>query len=254
MTNSRALRATSASCLLWSIIACGGASRTNADGTGGQGAGGSSNAGAPTSAAGASANGGAQCAAPSSENYTAGWVPPHPSMPGACSKEQLAGQAVCNYGYPSFDAQACQAFESAPENVGCLKCLFSTLGTADSAAIFVTPIDYRRTNVGGCIALLDGDTSETSCGARRQAVDLCFQSVCEEACTDDVEGIPDCFTEAYPACKRYADAASCSLLPQYSLCAGYTTYPEFVLALGNVFCGSGVPRPSGEAGASGDSE
>jgi hypothetical protein len=175
-------------------------------------------------------------------------------MPGACTKEQLAAQAACNYGYPSFDAQACQALEAAPENAGCLKCLFSSFGAADSAAIFVTPVDYRLANVGGCIALLDGDSSETSCGARRQAVDICYQMVCEEACVSDYEGIPDCFKKAYPACKRYADAASCSLLPQYSVCSGYTTYPEFVAALGDVFCGSGVPGATGEAGAGGAAE
>src|SRR5207253_6997031 len=50
-------------------------------------------------------------------------------------------------------------------------------------------------NRGGCVALLDGDASDTSCGAAKYRLDACEMASCA-TCNSDVAASADCQTRA----------------------------------------------------------
>jgi hypothetical protein len=173
----------------------------------------------------------------------------------ARTKEQVATQTkLCLYNTPTYDAASCHAFEVDDANQACLKCMYSSVGAEPAAPVMVTGANAWIPNTGGCIALLQGDSSETSCGARRQAADLCFSAVCESACAaTGYNGYSACIQQASATCKRYVDPAACSLLPQYARCTSYTSFADAVAAVTDVFCVSGPPAGSetGDGGAAG---
>jgi hypothetical protein len=245
--------------LLIGFAACGGVSRAPTEGQAGMSTPGASgmsgSAGASTASAGTT--GATPCSTPTLDGYAPTWTPPHAPMPGACTAQQVTTQStVCLFNSPTYDQAACHAFEIDDANQACLKCMFSSVGAAGSAAVLVTGANGWIPNTGGCTALLDGDTSDTSCGARRQAADLCFSTVCENACAGNgygYDGYSVCLVQAEYTCKQYVDAAACAAVPQYARCNGYRTYAEAAEALTDLFCGSGPPPRNnpGDGGAAG---
>jgi hypothetical protein len=97
--------------------------------------------------------------------------------------------------------------------------------------------DYA--NYAGCIALIDGDTSENGCAAKYQAYAYCLESVCFP-CARSVADHRACFDEAtFADCSAYRADDVCARDPKYAICNSYASYAETTVALGKLFCVTG---------------
>jgi len=177
---------------------------------------------------------------------------PPKATPGVCTTQQIADAYALCHG-EKYDAQACRAFNVDPANSQCLDCLISDAGSSkESGALLLLLRGYLVANVGGCIALLDGDDGDTSCGALTQAAGVCEYSACLTACPNPP--VPDaewsaCLDSARAgACASYINQSTCVGLPRYARCQ-YPTFAEFFNGMGDLFCGAGPPALTGQAGA-----
>ncbi len=178
------------------------------------------------------------------------WTPPRPFGPGACTSDQIAGEAKCNPSFASFDPTACTTFERSPANATCRQCLLSTSGDPTLGAIVVHPDGRWFINAAGCIALIDGDSSREGCGARYEANLACRQAACDNCFS--VSAYNDCWREAgNSACKSVADKAICAQSPVFGPCLDYDTYEELYDALTALFCSTGFTVPA-DAGFASD--
>jgi len=164
------------SLLLLGLAECGGTGdsrSTDSPGSSGASAAGGGSAGAAVASGGSGvASAEPVCDVPSAAGYEPDWTPPSPPMPGACTQQQAAQQwALCEATSGMFNKQACRAFDVDPANSACLSCMFGALGQASAGAILVLPGGQWFANRTGCMALVDGDSSQTSCGASTQAAD-----------------------------------------------------------------------------------
>jgi hypothetical protein len=179
---------------------------------------------------------------------------PPKSTPGACTKQQLEQDYALCGGSLDYSEVKCRAFEEDPANAAGLSCLFSASGDASSGAVLVLPAGRWLANIGGCEALLDGDSSQTSCGARHQAADVCKEFACAKACARPVSNATwqSCLDAADLVCFDYLDQDTCSSLPRYALChqMGFQAY---FTTFGNLFCGAGLVGAGGEPGVGGAS-
>jgi len=195
-----------------------------------------------------------QCSTPTSAGYKPQWMPPK-AAPGACTQQQIEQEySLCERDSLDYSPAKCRAFDEDAANGACLGCLFSANGDASSGAILLMPGNGWLPNYGGCEALLDGDSSPTSCGARTQAASVCRDWSCRKAC---VGPVPDADWRAcnvaarVVACFDYFDQDTCAGLPRYARCNQASFHDNF-MAMGDVFCGFGPPSVSnGEAGAGG---
>lgn len=253
----------SAACIAsLALVACGGKQgvRSSTDQVpGAAGEGGSENSlggtGAVTSQAGIGAAGAPEasmCMTPTADDYQPAWMPPK-ADPGACSSDQLAqAYALCE-DRASYEPNACRAFNEDAANGRCLGCLYGTLDGKESAALFVLDDGDRLPNIGGCIALLDGDLSDSGCGALAQAGSVCVYDSCLSACPRDVPAseVNACVRTAFDeACSAYIEAASCVSLPRYTRCQQGSPSGNFS-TYGDLFCGSGSPTSPGAGGDAG---
>jgi hypothetical protein len=161
--------------------------------------------------------------------------------------------SLCDEHSLNYSQSKCRAFDEDATNAACLSCLFSANGDASSGAILVLPGGAWLANIGGCEALLDGNSSPTSCGARNQAANVCWDLACLKACVSPVSTATwhSCLVASRVACSDYFDQDTCSSLPRYTRCHQANFQDDF-MALGNLFCGSGSPSAgNGEAGAGG---
>jgi hypothetical protein len=173
--------------------------------------------------------------------------------PGACSTDQIAKKyALCERSSPQYSAMACRAFDLDAANTRCLGCLFSASDGATSGAIIVVD-DHWLANLGGCEALVDGDSSPDGCGARVQADSICEYEACINACASDATqaDFDACRSAAKIACGQYRSKISCSGLPQYTACH-QMSFADYFTTMGDLFCGSGLPAV-GQGGAGGES-
>jgi hypothetical protein len=175
-------------------------------------------------------------------------------MVGACTEQQASEEwALCEFSSGMFNQTACRAFDINPANAACLGCMFGALGQAKVGAVLLLPDGQWIANKAGCIALIDGDTSETSCGAKTQAADVCVYSSCLAAC---VLPAPDAdFAACEKAsrsgtCSAYVNNAACAQLPSYASCF-YASFREYYDAMVDLFCVSGRPASTAEGGAAG---
>lgn len=191
-----------------------------------------------------------QCDPPDPGHYMPHWSPPQPT-PGTCTTAQIQTQYELCQDRDTYDRDQCRAFNAAAENAACIDCLFSAVGAADSHALLVFPTGYPVANVGGCIALLDGDTSDTSCGALAQAAEVCQYRGCLTTCNRSTNTAwVHCLEQAENGvCADFFNAAACSELPKYAQCH-WGDWHEFFSQYGDLFCGSGPPSNNpGAAGA-----
>jgi hypothetical protein len=148
---------------------------------------------------------------------------------------------------------ACRAFDVDPANSACLGCLFGALGDPSIGAVLVLPSGQWIANRAGCIALVDGDSSASGCGARAQASDVCEYTACLAACT---LAAPEAdFLKCEQAarsgpCSLYFNKAACVQLPRYASCA-YADFGAYYQAMADLFCVTGSPGSTPEGGAAG---
>jgi hypothetical protein len=187
--------------------------------------------------------------APQLAAWESTWAPPRPFMPGACTSEQIAAQARCNRSFDVFDESACNAFQRSTANVTCRKCLLSYTADPTHGPV-VIHADYRWfVNIEGCVALIDGDTSQEGCGARYDAANACREAACANC--PGGSAFTACWREAGESvCKPYVDNALCAQSPVFGPCLDYDTYEELYYALSALFCSTGFGVTVDGGGAS----
>jgi hypothetical protein len=171
-----------------------------------------------------------------------GWEPP--STPtSACTADQLNDYYNDCYGSDA-STSSCDSWSST--NEGCASCLLSNEGEAGTYGPIVQLGDgWVYANVGGCIALVSGDTSPTGCGAAYWAAQSCEDIACA-SCSQDPDEYLGCLQVAAGAvCLPYANA-TCDISPDagadaaaiYDTCENQTTFQGYVTTLGALFCGA----------------
>ena len=142
-------------------------------------------------------------------SFTPSWKKPNASTSGACSSAQIATYYDACLG-PASNTGGCAAFAAnSADNQTCASCL----GTNDTATqygpvVWHDNLLFYTTNIAGCIADKQGDTSDTGCGAAYQAVVTCKQ----QACTTCLSAQNPDFTR-YTACENEA-AGECDAFIQ----------------------------------------
>jgi hypothetical protein len=145
--------------------------------------------------------------------------------------------ARCSFNSSGYDATACEKYKTNSGSVDCVSCMFSEEKDPAWTAIVTTEDGSSRANVGGCIALTDGDVSEDGCGARQAASVECTQAACQSCGADTYL---DCKTAARDTvCAPYAAASACARHPRYARCTEYASYADYFLAIGEIFCNDG---------------
>lgn len=181
------------------------------------------------------------------------WTPPVAPIARICTPRQISTELeLCAPG-PSYNRAACSAFEVDPGNQSCLNCLFTTTDQSQYGAVTIDPLGYWQTNISGCIAEVDGDTSESGCGAKDQAYSDCLRAACESSCwlNKPDAAYADCRTKAAAgACHAEQLADVCAKSPKYAVCNNYPVFGDYFTAIGSLFCVTGDDNAA-EGGAAG---
>ena len=144
---------------------------------------------------------------PTKGAFTAQYVPPAPFKQAACSDAQIDAFYTACLASP-IDAATCTAFVGA--NGACSSCLQSQETDATyGPVIWHASNKYYTTNVAGCIANAEHDTTTTGCAASYQAILQCNETACE-ACFAGANGSFANFVSCQQAaikdvCLTYAD-------------------------------------------------
>jgi hypothetical protein len=171
------------------------------------------------------------------------WAPPK-RVTGACTDSQIKQiYTSCDFDSPFWDTNECRSFEVDPANQTCLACMYSVEGDPTYGAIVLFADSHHRTNLGGCMALLDGDSSPSGCGAKYWARLRCEDRACL-ACSGDTRTA--CRGAAQTqGCSDYERNAVCARKPIYAPCLGFMTYKEYFFASAAMFCST--PNDAGDA-------
>jgi hypothetical protein len=166
------------------------------------------------------------------------WAPPA-APTSVCTQVQLQSlYAACEQG----TVQTCRSFETDPANAACAQCVYTVEGDARFGPVVTLSSGERWANVGGCIALTDGDDSATGCGAKYFASEKCADVACNGCVGQDRT---DCTSAAqHTVCSAYVEAAVCALRPASAGCIA-SSFEEAFLALGTIFCAA--PSDGGAA-------
>ncbi len=180
----------------------------------------------------ASSNG---CVPDLPDAYVSAWVPPsaHQSV---CTSTQLT-DLYDDCVSPTHTSAMCNAFQSIPANVTCFACVETPLGSSTYGPM----IEWHsgsslEANVGGCMALVDGDATSTGCGAKYEAWDGCRLAACSycpggtwDSCANPAGSDPS-------ICGKYESAAqTCLNDPKYAPCS-QTTFESYLVTYGTMFC------------------
>jgi hypothetical protein len=217
---------------------------------GGCGGGGEAGAGTPLPCIEEPKTGSGNCLPELSFCWLPNWKPPRPD-PTACTEAQVLDDKSKCWG-ADFDP-TCSAFERDPANATCLQCLFSSSDEPTYGALILLPNGGLHSNVPGCLALVDGDTSSNGCGARYQAYEQCLDAACMQNCAS-YDDYTSCSTvAALGVCAPFLRAAVCRLRPAYAPCMNYIVFDEFFFATARAFCILPIDAGTGDdSGASPD--
>jgi hypothetical protein len=178
--------------------------------------------------------------APKDTPYEALWAAPL-RMRQACTKTQIHDVLECVFGSTvattSATADRCRAFLDDPINLACRTCLVPDTDEDRSRSLIA---DRARSsfepNVGGCIALHDGNVSARGCGATINSANACLVSACGACNARDVDACVH--TAAYDGnCVDVVDDAQCGF--QYGIACGLdaSTLLGTATLVGLAFCG-----------------
>jgi hypothetical protein len=187
------------------------------------------------------------------------WIPPNPVNPTACSAQEITDYYAKCYDSTTSTTQACTAFQNAAKN--CVKCMV-TLSTATKWGALISTDGVITANIGGCIALKDGDVTANGCGAKYQATYQCGLAACEANCpvtSDDPKSFPayqKCLSDAKKTvCKTYEDAKCKSTTPGDAVDTCQDTaqgFQDYFTIMGKVFCGGYASDGGASDGGSSD--
>ena len=185
------------------------------------------------------ADGGLDAAAECTPRLPAGWAPrwkpPRAPTPDACSEDQILREYAACEGAMATTA-TCAPFRNDPANAACIACLFSAEADSSYGAIIRVGASWK-TNTAGCIALVDGDSSASGCGARVQAASACYDAACDGC--QPFDSYIQCREQALgTVCRPHYLDAVCLLRPAYSGCTAYVINEEYFKAIARLFCGA----------------
>jgi len=165
--------------------------------------------------------------------------PPHPRE-AKCTTTELSDLYDACLGSTASTA-ACNAFRAAHYN--CYSCFLTDANAAAQGAMTQwdqTAVRYIDVNVGGCLSLLESDSSATSCGAKWDAWTRCAIAQC--CTTTPFAAFQSCVTAARTsaACKD-SKAAYDACLPTVTngkncTPAPYSSPRDLYLYVGQLFC------------------
>jgi len=167
--------------------------------------------------------------APNAQGYApAKWIAPHAPQK-ACSDAELSEYVADCLDPATAIPIHCEQFGA--NHAACATCLLPKDET-NGAGAFLPRAGETELNVGGCIAILLGDSSDGGCGAREQAARECVTYACD-ACSDDAT----CAARAQQtACTTY-EMETRRELAVAATCALDKGLADDVLRVGRVFCG-----------------
>jgi hypothetical protein len=104
------------------------------------------------------------------------WAPPTPLGQKLCTDQQEIDYLR------AYKKDATAAFRADPANATCLSCIETPESASMHGPVIVTST-RREANYGGCVAIEDGDTSATGCGAILDGYNNCAIQECGD-CKD----------------------------------------------------------------------
>ncbi len=138
------------------------------------------------------------------------WVPPVTPNPTACSDVQAKTYFDSCFG-TNGSATACNAFTTNAANATCYTCLASEAGGPETSyGVLVAYGNIYYPNTAGCIALVTGDSSSSSCGAKLQATIDCDNLACAPNCP----AVTSATINEYNACTQAAESGACKTLAE----------------------------------------
>jgi len=164
--------------------------------------------------------------------------PPHPRE-AKCTDLELSELHDACLGSTASTA-ACNAFRAA--HLACFSCFLTTSSASAQGALTQwdqTAVRYIDVNVGGCLSLLAGDSSATSCGAKWDAWNRCAIGAC--CASTPFASFQSCVAAARTGGCKDLKAAYDACLPSVTngkMCtpAGHSTPRDLYLYAGKLFC------------------
>jgi hypothetical protein len=167
------------------------------------------------------------------DTYAPTWILPN-APTSACTATQIQTLYDDCLG-PSSNGSLCNTFLAQSNNKTCEACLESPI----TASTYGATIEWHSgssldINVGGCIALIDGDLSATGCGAKYEAWLSCQIAACSY-CPPGT--YTSCATPAETTtCGAYQAAAKCANDPKYAACTSEPSFEAAFTTVGAMFC------------------
>jgi hypothetical protein len=193
---------------------------------------------APIPIDGAAPDGG--CAPQLPTRWAPAWKPPR-ATPHACTDAQIETEFVLCESDSSISATECAAFNRAPANAACRRCLYATEDESSYGPLVYMANRVLRINVAGCLALADGNVSASGCGAQMQAFDTCGDAACMKACAA-FDAFTQCAVQAGDTiCSSYRSDSACGDRAIYAACLDYKAFSEYYRGVAKLFCAGGFP-------------
>lgn len=194
------------------------------------------------------------CAPDLPAGYSSTYSPPLTTNT-ACTSDQVQ-QFYTQCFDPAATSTACNAFVNA--NKSCVNCMYTAQGSSAYGAVISLDNGTAEANISGCLALVDGDNSATSCAAKYQAGQFCEIDACNGCTIDSTDNttftaFTKCETNAGTSvCAGYESDGGCEKDPKYAACNKPTTFEQYMITLGNLICASGNVSDAGsDAGDAG---
>jgi hypothetical protein len=182
------------------------------------------------------------CAPGLPADYAHPYAPPR-NAPTACTPAQVQSYWDQCLGTSSTN-DTCTTFFGAPANSPCLACLDSKSTDSTYGTLVDVPNGTSVANLAGCIALIDGDSSDAGCGAKYEAYQFCKIDACETNCPVDstnaasFTAFNNCEDDAGgTVCAAITAAATCGADAKYARCK-FASYEAYIVGIGNIMCAS----------------
>ncbi|MGH7283173.1 MAG: hypothetical protein ACRELY_16730, partial [Polyangiaceae bacterium] len=206
----------------------------------------------------ASANedtGAVACTAQLPAGYAPGSFVPPVTTNTACTSAQV--QAYYDNCYSTTaSSSTCTPFVGDAANTACVSCMETPTNASKYGAVLALDNDTALANISGCMAIIDGDLSDTGCGAKVEAAALCNDAACDQNCPIDSSSTTtlNASFKAYNTCEQQAAAGPCATEaegattcendPRYAACKA-TSFEGYLLQIGDLLCASGNVADAG---------
>lgn len=147
---------------------------------------------------------GVACAPADVSGFVPSPVHPYFDHAGVCSSQQLSDYYAACFS-SSANAQQCNAFTT--QNQACVSCMMTSRTSATWGTLLADPSSpIVDLDIAGCVAIVSGDSSSTSCAQKLDDVAQCESAACAANCpvTDGAS------FQAYTQCVQAADAGGCA--------------------------------------------